>query len=222
LKDIRFVLFDAVGTLIRVRPSVVEIYLAVGSRFGSRLTREQIRQRFAQSLTQFYDGGPTDEARERERWRAIVSDVLHDVSDARDRLFEQLWEAFGRAEQWSLYHDVAAVWTELQRRGRVVGIASNFDLRLQRICRSLPPLDTATHCFVSSQIGFLKPHPEFYRRVERELQATSAEILLVGDCRSHDVDGARAAGWQAVHVDRRGDRAEPGSILSLTSLLDML
>ena len=218
----RFILFDAVGTLIHVRPSVAEIYLAVGSRFGTRLTREQIRQRFAASLIRLHDGGPTDEFRERERWRAIVADVLHDIPHAGDRSFEELWEAFARPEQWSLFDDVAVVWSELQRRGLILGIASNFDLRLQPLCRTFPPLDSAAYCFVSSQIGFPKPHPEFYRSVERELNAKPAEILLVGDSIMHDVNGARSAGWHAVHLNRRADVTGERSIASLTGLLDLL
>ncbi len=218
----RFILFDAVGTLIHVQPSVAEVYRNVGSRHGSRLTIEQIRQRFGESFALHQDGGPTDEAREHARWRAIVAEVLDDVPHAGGQPFEELWEAFSRPEQWSLFDDVPAVWAELQRRGLILGIASNFDLRLRPICRALPPLGNATHCFVSSQIGFPKPHRQFFRRVERELNADPAEILLVGDSIVHDVDGARAAGWQAIHLDRSAGLNAGPSITSLTRLLDLL
>lgn len=219
---VRFVLFDAVGTLIHVQPSVAEVYWVVGSRHGSQLTVEQIRERFGESFARHQDGGPTHEAHERERWRTIVAEVLHDIPHAGDQPFEELWTAFARPEQWSLFDDVAAIWTELQRRGLILGIASNFDLRLLPICRAFRPLRSAAHCFVSSQIGFPKPHREFYRGVEQALNAEPAEILLVGDSVVQDVEGALSAGWQALHLDREGAANTERSIVSLTDLCDRL
>lgn len=220
---VRFVLFDAVGTLIYVQPSVAEVYWKVGNRHGSRLSVEEIGKRFAESFARYQDRGATDEDHERQRWRSIVAEVLHDVSHEHNEPFEELWELFAQPGQWSLFSDVPEVWGELQRRRITVGIASNFDSRLRRICQSLSPLMNATHCFVSSEIGFSKPHPEFYRRVERALGAKPAEILLVGDSLIHDVEGARTAGWQAIHLERhRVNLSAPVDSRSMTSLTELL
>lgn len=218
----RFVLFDAVGTLLHVQPSVAEIYLNVGRRFGSKLTTEEIRQRFDDVFTKLHDGGPTDEPRERERWRAIVAAVLHDISQAGEAPFEELWALFGCRQQWALFDDVVETWSQLQSREFTLGIASNFDRRLLTLCRSFPPLDSAEHVFISSEIGFPKPHPDFYRRVERELKARPEQILLVGDSVTNDVEGARAAGWQAVHLDRKSVATGPSTIASLRELIQLL
>lgn len=222
LTELRYVLFDAVGTLLRVQPSVAEIYHAVGSRHGSRLTTDDIGQRFADAFHRHQDRGATSESRERERWRSIVQEVLHDISHAGDDPFEELWEAFSSPEHWVLYDDVADVWTELQRRGYVLGIASNFDQRLPRLCQGLPPLDTVKHLFVSSRVGFPKPCPEFFRHVERELSAEPSQLLLIGDNRTHDYEGALAAGWQALHLCRDGSAAGLPAMSSLRCLLGLL
>ena len=218
----RFVLFDAVGTLLHVHPSVAEIYLNVGQRYGSQLTTDEIRQRFDEVFSRLHDGGPTDESRERERWRAIVSAVLHDVSADGDAPFEDLWALFGCRQQWALFDDVAEVWSQLQSREFTLGIASNFDRRLLALCESFPPLNGAEHIFISSEIGYPKPHPEFFRRVEQSLQARPEQILLVGDSVANDVEGPRAAGWQAVHLDRKCVAAVPSTIASLHELLNLL
>jgi putative hydrolase of the HAD superfamily len=216
---VRFVLFDAVGTLIRVQPAVADIYRRVGIRHGSRLTVEQIGRGFGESFARHQSCAPTNEDCERGRWRKIVAEVLHDIPHAAEAVFEELWKLFAEPEQWALFHDVEPVWTELQRRGFVLGIASNFDMRLQPICQALPPLDGSAHYFVSSEIGFPKPHLEFYRCIERELNAEPAEILLVGDSLVQDVAGALAAGWQAIHIDRELDERDERSIGSLGELL---
>ena len=218
----RFVLFDAVGTLLHVRPSVAEIYLNVGRRYGSQLTAAEIRQRFDEVFSRLHDGGPTDEDHERERWRAIVSEVLHDVSQAGDGPFEELWTLFSGHQQWGLFADVPEIWSQLQDRGFTLGIASNFDRRLRTLCESFPPLNRAERIFISSEIGFPKPHPEFFRRVAADLHARPDQILLVGDSVANDVEGARAAGWQAVHLDRKSAAPHTTAITSLHELVNLL
>jgi FMN phosphatase YigB (HAD superfamily) len=51
---------------------------------------------------------------------------------------------------------------------------------------------------VSYQIGFVKPHPTFYREA-LELLGTSAPDTLFIDDKPENVDGARRAGMQALH-----------------------
>lgn len=220
---IRYVLLDAVGTLIHVRPSVAEAYWQVGSRHGSQLAVNDIRSRFETAFARNHDGGATCEDRERERWRTIVCEVLSDLSHAGEIPFQELWELFAQPEQWSLFPDVDPVWQQLKTQGFQIGIASNFDSRLRPICDALPPLHRADFCFVSSEVGFPKPHPEFYRRVQQALGASSSEILLVGDSFSNDVEGARQAGWQAIHLERN-PMGKTGSVTheSISSLMELL
>ena len=107
------------------------------------------------------------EARERDRWRNIVAQVFSDVADTEQGLFEELWQHFAAAENWALFSDVTPAWQALEA-GRVrVAIASNFDQRLEGICRRLVPLDRAERTFHSAAIGFSKPHAEFFRAWKR-------------------------------------------------------
>src|SRR5688572_14129451 len=108
LDGIRWVLFDAVGTLIHPDPPVAEVYHSAGRRFGSRLAVEEIRLRFRAALAASQsEGGPTSESNERQRWRRIVGHVIHDVHDQADSLFEKLWQHFAKPQHWRLYDDVA-------------------------------------------------------------------------------------------------------------------
>jgi FMN phosphatase YigB (HAD superfamily) len=74
---IQAIVYDAVGTLIHVQPSVATIYATVGRRFGSQLEPDEIRQRFhaafsRQDRLDEQAGWRTSETRELDRWRAIV------------------------------------------------------------------------------------------------------------------------------------------------------
>jgi putative hydrolase of the HAD superfamily len=81
-----------------------------------------------------------------------------------------------------------------------VALASNFDERLFEIARVVEPLTLADHVFASSELGWRKPAPEFFRAVEQRLGRQPEELVLVGDDPLLDIAAARNAGWQAVSV----------------------
>jgi putative hydrolase of the HAD superfamily len=221
LSAIRWIVFDAVGTLIFPDPPVAEVYFAAGLCCGSRLTADEIRSRFRAALAAAYSScRPTSEPLERMRWQQIVSTVFDDVPDSHGELFEQLWQHFADPQYWRLFDDVAPVLSQLHRRGHRLGIASNFDGRLRHIVAGHPPLAACQPIFVSSEVGFTKPDPRFFATVTRQLAAEPAEILLIGDDETADVTAARAAGWQARLLCRNKSTPPAGALPSLRQLLD--
>ena len=73
---------------------------------------------------------------------------------------------------------------------------SNNDSRLRPVLRDLGVSDLFEELFISSEIGFEKPSPEIFKKVEFELGTTAKEMLHVGDSYSRDVQGALSAGWR--------------------------
>ncbi len=231
-QEIVAVLFDAVGTLIEAAPPVAEVYRAAATRFGSRLSLEQIRDRFRRTIAAppQQAGSPpsltrpvTSEALERERWRSIVADVMDDVpTAAADDLFAELWEHFSRPTSWRLFDDVAPTWNELQQRGYTLGIASNFDSRLRSVLSCLPPLARCEKLFISSELGYPKPDPRFFAAVQSRLQLKPKQIVLVGDDWTNDVVGGKAAGWATQWLNRDPKAASGNGLARLTDLLSLL
>ena len=233
LTGVRAVVFDAVGTLLRPEPAVGVAYAASARRFGSTREATEVQARFrtawqAEEARDREAGGlrtgepsglRTGEARERQRWQAIVAQVLPEVS-RQDELFTALWDHFADAANWRLFDDVAETWRELEQRGLVLAVASNFDERLPGICESLEPLTRCRHVFASSAVGYRKPAVEFYARVAAALDLPAESILMVGDDFENDVVAARQAGWQAVFLSREEQRASSiGALGELSSLL---
>jgi putative hydrolase of the HAD superfamily len=203
----RAVLFDAVGTLIRPEPSVAAAYALAGHQQGIVVAEEEMQGRFRLAMQRqdeidrrHYDGR-TDLNREIERWRGIVSDVFGNVPQA-DAIFDDLWEHFARPANWRMFDDATGAWQTLHAAGITLGIASNFDDRLDAICAALEPLTNCRHVFVSSRVGWRKPRPEFFASISQQLGFAAEEMLLVGDDLENDYRAAQAAGWQAVLVDR--------------------
>lgn len=219
---IRWVLFDAVGTLIYPAPSVAEVYAEHGRRFGSQLTAAQVKPRFQTAFARPEEQRRLSEQGERLRWQRVVQTVFDDVPNAGGPLFESLWQHFAEPQNWQLFADVTLAWSALEERGLRIGIASNFDHRLHAICAAHAPLDRAAQRFVSSEVGYAKPDPRFFREVEQTLDARPNEILLVGDDPRCDAAGARAAEWHVALIDREGGGSSAAAFNSLQQLVDWL
>ncbi len=225
-KRFRCIALDAVGTLIYAEPSVAAAYALHGQRFGSRLSAEEVRLRFAEAFrradesatARFGEPGRTNEEHEREFWRQIVREVLPDVTDP-SACFEELFEHFGRPESWRCFDDVATTLHELKQRGYRVLIASNFDARLNRVCDGLAELRDVRCRVISSLVGYRKTHRGFYSAVVAAAECDPAEVLMIGDDLVNDVESARAAGIAALHLRREVDHSE---LRQLSDLLEVL
>jgi putative hydrolase of the HAD superfamily len=220
---IQAVLFDAVGTMIRVESGVAATYRAAGLRYGANIEESVIRQRFDEAMRRENERDErelafrTSEEREFERWKAIVEHVF-DQRQRRDEIFADLWQVFARPDTWQLYDDVAQVLLALAGRGLVLGVASNFDCRLRSVMAGLPPLANIEHCFVSSELGYRKPAREFFQAVQAALDLPPQAILFVGDDHENDFLAAQDNGWQALLIDRSGKRREKGVVATLADV----
>lgn len=228
LHPIRAVFFDAVGTLIHPAPSAVETYAAVSQAFGSRLGRGAIQERFRTAFRRQEEADRdnsyrTDNAREVLRWRAIVAEVLDDVTDA-EACFQALFAHFAKPAAWRCAADAPVVVRELVDRGYRLGLASNFDERLHVVIDGLPELQGFGLRVVSSEVGWRKPHARFYQQVMRAAACPPDRILFVGDDMVNDYEGATASGLAALLYDPRGIHSESSACRAgaLTELLALL
>lgn len=219
----KWIVFDAADTLIRPEPSVATVYQNVAQQFGVTISCESIKQRFQPAIQKHFDEAESSEQLDHQRWRNLVFDV---IGSKNEQLFAKLWEHFADVANWRLYDDVSRVWQQIQQRGIGLAIASNFDARLLKIVDGLSPLNQSQHIFISSQIGYRKPSVHFFREIASRLNVDADELLMIGDSRHADFQGARDAGWQALHLDRnRPSHAETDDefvIASLDQLLGLL
>jgi putative hydrolase of the HAD superfamily len=210
----RAVFFDAVGTLIHPEPSAAAVYAAVGRRWGSRLPAEVITARFRaafkdEEAADVRSGLRTSEAREAERWRRIVAAVLDDVADP-ERCFAELFDHFARSESWRCDRDAGLVLRELAGRGCVLGMASNYDHRLRTVAAGFVELRPVRHLVISSEVGWRKPARDFFAALADAVGQPAEHIVLVGDDRGNDYEGARAAGLVAILYDPKDEAAATG------------
>ncbi|MDZ4689242.1 MAG: HAD-IIIA family hydrolase [Planctomycetaceae bacterium] len=223
---VRWIVFDAVGTLLAPSPSVAEAYHQIGASLGSRLDVAEVGRRFRElfprSETECFPSerhGRTSEPEERKRWRWIVERVLDDVTD-REACFQRLWDHFTTPSSWMLFDDVPDAIEQLTQQGYRLAIASNFDARLHALCEACPALRSVTLRLVSSEVGYRKPAAEFYDAVIAACGVAPELILMIGDDWDADIVAARRAGLQAAWLNRRATGGDDGNaIASLRELI---
>jgi putative hydrolase of the HAD superfamily len=202
---IRWVLFDAAGTLIHVHGSVAKIYAEVARQHHIDIDESFIRQRFPTALEKWMHGGtdrPTHEADQKERWQNIVRDCLGNIDIQRfEPIFRSLWEHFRSPKAWKIAPQFETVVGELVERKYRLGIASNFDDRLLNILKGFPVSSRFERIFISSKVGWSKPSPHFFQHIEAELATQPSELMMVGDSVQNDFLAPQQRGWKAVLFD---------------------
>jgi putative hydrolase of the HAD superfamily len=225
LQDVRWVVFDAVGTVIFADPPVHMAYHRIGRKHGSSVTPEEalrrFRQTFAGRAATMATGSKfaTSEDSERRFWRDVVSTVLPDVPSP-DACFDELFAHFANPRSWGSYVDVPETIEMLQSRGIRIALASNFDARLHAVIDGLPDLAAIHMRIVSTEVGWKKPSRKFFDSVVSRCGVPADQILMIGDDQKDDVDAARDAGLRAVLLDR-SHSSEGDSIATLEELVSM-
>jgi putative hydrolase of the HAD superfamily len=220
---VQAIFFDAVGTLIHPHPRAPAVYAGVGRRHGSQLDEATIATRFRTAFQREEEidrpaGWRTSEQREVARWRSIVGEVLHDANDTED-CFVELFHHFSRPSSWRIDPDAEQVLPALAQRGFVLGVASNFDHRLRQVLADFPKFTCLTHMIISAELGWRKPALEFYTGLCAQTGLDPSRILVVGDDRINDYEGARSAGMHAILVDPENRFPQTNRIERLAELL---
>jgi len=227
----RAVFLDATGTLFHPHPSVGAVYARVARRFGIDADAEALDRGFRAAWGELapsrFGSDParrTSDALEHAWWRSAVEQTFHHAGLEPPSLpcFEAIFESFAQPGAWRVFPDVVPALAALRQRGLCLGVVSNFDTRLTRICAGLGLADAFHFILPSSQAGSAKPAPAIFHRALR-LAATPPHLtVMVGDSPEDDVAGAAAVGCQAILLDRQGRGQHLPTIHSLAELPSIL
>jgi putative hydrolase of the HAD superfamily len=145
-------------------------------------------------------------------WRAIAGDIGASWDPAR---VHELWAADFRS--WlSINPATVEVLADLRAGGTPLALLSNAGADFASFFRHGLLGDFFSACYVSGELGLLKPHQDIYRHVLADLGITPAEAVFI-DNRPANVAGAESLGI-AGHVFTGADGlraflaalAEPG------------
>ena len=220
LTKIQAVTFDVGGTLIEPFPSVGNIYAEVAASHGiAHLSHQELQRRF---VTAFHRRARAIHSA--EEWAEIVDETFAGLvaEPPSKTFFPGLYERFAQAAAWRIYPDVELTLAALAGRGLKLGVISNWDGRLRPLLITLGLARSFETVVVSCEVSASKPAPAIFQKAAEQLHAPPDTILHVGDSFEMDVAGARAAGFQALQIERNAKPLHAGQIESLLDLLPLV
>lgn len=121
-----------------------------------------------------------------------------------------------------IYPDVIECMKYLSSKGYLIISVSNA-LSFNIIDLNELGLVDITYQFYSSRCGLKKPDILFYKYIEKCVSAYPNEIIHIGDSIRCDVNGAKAAGWDSIYLNRNKEKSyEEKEINTLTELKKFL
>jgi putative hydrolase of the HAD superfamily len=216
LANIKAITLDAGGTLVKPWPSVGHVYAGAAAGHCVRpVSADLLNQRFARAWRKLKNFN-----HRREEWAALVDETFAGLTEQppSETFFPELYRRFAEPEAWRIYEDVLPALDMLASRGINLGIISNWDERLLPLLEQLGLRKRFEVAVVSCEVGFPKPSPVIFGHAVRKLGEAPESVLHVGDDPDHDFEGAKAAGLQALLLERGAETRRAGSIASLLEL----
>jgi putative hydrolase of the HAD superfamily len=118
------------------------------------------------------------------------------------------------------YRDVLELFRELKSQGHQLYIATNQDKIRADFLRNLPEVqELFSGVFASSDLGFVKPNPDFFRSLKQKLGARNSPVAFVDDS-VNNVKVAEEVGFSSIHFDP--DLDPNSSVINLKAALSSI
>ena len=217
----KIIFLDAAGTLFDVRGSVGDVYAQLANSFGVTVNSQELNTAFFQSFASASPMAfPGIEAAkipqlELNWWQAVsakafqIAGVFNQFSDF-PKFFAELYAHFATAEPWFVYPDVLPALNRWQQQGIELAVISNFDSRLYAVLKALNLAEYFTSVTISTEVGATKPDAQIFTAALQKHNCIYENVLHIGDSFKADYCGAKAAGLNAIWLNRQQEEVELG------------
>jgi putative hydrolase of the HAD superfamily len=209
-RDVLFI--DGMGTLVALEDPAPRLVDGLREQTGLVVSLAQARAAlraeiayYRDHLQEGWDMVSLDALR--ARCGAVVRDALAQLRDADPAA---VTAALLDSLRFAAQPDAAGLLVRVREAGGRVVVVSNWDVSLDDVLDRVGLAPLLDGVVTSAAAGARKPDPEIFARALAVAGAGPERCLHVGDSLAEDVVGARAAGIEAVLLDRSGGKAPPG------------
>lgn len=210
--QVKAVLLDGMGTLLRLVPPAPALANALG--VDEPTAERAFRAEVAYYLEHQLEGRDAAGLADLRRRAALVMAEAAGVELEPDAAVAALMGAL----RFEAFGDAAPALMDLRERGLRLAVVSNWDWSLTDVLGGLGLLPLLDAVLTSAEVGAAKPDPAIFEAALAAVGCAAADAVHVGDSAEHDVQGARAAGLQALLLARGGG----GDLASLAELPALL
>jgi putative hydrolase of the HAD superfamily len=219
------VLFDVGNTLVWMdHPFIVDVL----REHGVETTVEGLVQAEYASKLLMDQLARATHMDERARGEAYFAEMFRQVGAPESSfpaLARRMFARHAERNLWASVHERTVETLEaLHRRGYRLGVISNADGRVEALLESVGLRRHFELVIDSGVVGIDKPDPRIFHLAAERMGVRPAETLYVGDIYEIDVQGARAAGMEAILIDPTSSREglDCDRIRAIHDLLDLL
>ena len=229
LSKYKAVLFDVSGTLLRVEPSVGEVYATYARPFGFKGSGKELNRLFHKEWINSGGieslGEKSGEQAERDFWKSLVFQVFEHSGGLEnfEHYFEIIYEAFARKDHWHVFDDVidSGILEKLKNSSITLGVVSNWDSRLHTILKGTGLAEYFDFILASAEVGSAKPDKKIFIEAIRRSGVKPAEVCHIGDDLLADIRGANSVGIEAILIDRNS-KHKKNSLTTISSFQELL
>jgi len=229
LSKYKAVFFDVSGTLLRVEPSVGEVYATYARPFGFKGSGKELNRLFHKEWINSGGieslGKKSGEQAERDFWKSLVFQVFEHSGGLEnfEHYFEIIYEAFARKDHWHVFDDVidSGILEKLKNSSITLGVVSNWDSRLHTILKGTGLAEYFDFILASAEVGSAKPDKKIFIEAIRRSGVKPAEVCHIGDDLLADIRGANSVGIEAILIDRNS-KHEKNSLATISSFQELL
>ncbi len=214
------ILLDALGTLVALEPPAPRLRDELARRFGLEVSEREAAHALAAEIA--YYRAHLDDGRDepglqalRRRCAGVLREALPPAGLELE--LEPLLDALLASLRFAAFADARPALEAACARGQRLVVASNWDVSLHGVLRTLELEPLLDGIITSAEVGSRKPAPAIFERALALVGARADEVIHVGDSLDEDVAGARAAGIEPVLV-RRGLGPPVSGVLTISSL----
>ncbi len=209
----RLVCLDAGFTLLSPRRTLAQSLAGVLEQHGHPVDEADLQAAWEVADRWFWDeyARPDnatwgDDALIEATWRDYHGVMLHELGlDEQREVLDLVLDSQFAADAWEPYPDVLPALEALHDMdGLRIGVVSDWGSNLAPILAKIGLDRYLDFTLASGAVGLAKPDPAFFRLALSRVGVAPEQALMVGDSYRADVLGARAAGLDALLLDRPG------------------
>jgi len=215
------VLFDALGTLVRLEPPWPLLAGTLMSRYGIEISQDQAREAMRAEMTYYLEHHAEGRDRAslaelRERCAAVLREAL--PPEAKRLNPEELTEVLLESLRFVPLPDAATALGSLRALGIRTAVVSNWDCSLRGLLAELGLGGLLDAVVTSAETGSRKPDPRIVEAALAAVHCPPERAIFVGDSLEVDVAAGRAASVRSVLIDRAASEPQSGEVERIFTL----
>lgn len=200
---IKGLLFDAVGTLIKMQPKISETIYESLQKYN--VTEEEFSRAYIKAREFYYNIYEKNFSfgNFREFWSAFIQIVVKDLGIERN-IGEKIYDKIIEKTKFVRYPESLEVLDTLSKN-YVLGVISNWDIEIgiYDVFEDLEMKKYLSVILASKDIKILKPSPRIFLEALRRINLAPYQCFYIGDDPYEDFYGAKNVGLIPILIDRK-------------------